>query len=117
LTATALFGDGHRGYNGWSDGKLALDRKLPAMPPFVIHDLRHSVPSGMARLGINLPVIECVLNHVSGSFAGIVGVSEEKREALEKRAASEGGSCADRPVSRGPFSATAAAAVAVRESR
>jgi len=29
---------------------------------------------GMARLGINLPVIERVLNHVSGSFAGIVGV-------------------------------------------
>jgi hypothetical protein len=44
----------------------------------------------MARLGVNLPVIERALNHVSGSFAGIVGVyqrhefSEEKREALEK---------------------------------
>jgi len=36
-----------------------------------------------------LPVIEKVLNHVSGSFAGIVGVyqhhtfADEKREALE----------------------------------
>ena len=42
---------------------------------------------GSAR--INLPVIEKVLNHASGSFAGIVGVyqkhefSEEKRRALD----------------------------------
>jgi len=63
------------------------------MPPFVIHDLRRSVASGMARLGVNLPVIERVLNHVSGSFAGIVGVyqrhdfADEKRAALERWAA------------------------------
>jgi hypothetical protein len=44
----------------------------------------------MARLGVSLPVIERVLNHVSGSFAGIVGVyqrhdfAEEKRDALVK---------------------------------
>ena len=43
----------------------------------------------MARLGIALPVIEKVLNHRPGSFAGIVGVyqrhtfSDEKRNALE----------------------------------
>ena len=43
----------------------------------------------MAHLGINLPVIEKVLNHSSGSFGGIVGVyqrhnfSDEKRKALE----------------------------------
>jgi hypothetical protein len=28
----------------------------------------------MAKLGISLPVIEKILNHVSGSFAGIVGI-------------------------------------------
>jgi hypothetical protein len=44
----------------------------------------------MARLGINLPVIEKILNHASGSFAGIVGVyqrhsfADEKRQALER---------------------------------
>jgi integrase len=54
-----------------------------------LHDLRRSAASGMARLGINLPVIEKVLNHSSGSFAGIVAVylrhdfAEEKRQALE----------------------------------
>jgi hypothetical protein len=75
------------------DGKSALDRRLPAMPPFVIHDLRRTEASGMAKLGINLPVIEKVLNHVSGSFAGIVGVyqrhdfADEKRQATDKWAA------------------------------
>jgi integrase len=59
------------------------------IPKWVVHDLRRTVASGMARLGINLPVIEKCLNHTSGSFAGIVGVyqrhsfSDEKRAALE----------------------------------
>jgi len=63
---------------------------LPAdMPPWRLHDLRRTCASGLARLGINLPVIEKVLNHSSGSFAGIVGVyqkhsfADEKRQALE----------------------------------
>ena len=43
----------------------------------------------MARLGIDLPVIEKVLNHSSGSFAGIVGVYQRHDFAAEKRAALE----------------------------
>ena len=59
------------------------------MPPWRLHDLRRTVASGMARLGINLPVIEKVLNHSSGSFAGIVGVYQKHDFADEKRAALE----------------------------
>ena len=44
-------------------------------------------PVGMARLGINLPVIEKVLNHTSGSFGGIVGVYQKHSFADEKRRA------------------------------
>jgi integrase len=75
--------------NGFGKDKDRLDALLPGMPAWVIHDLRRTVASGMARLGINLPVIEKVLNHVSGSFAGIVGVyqrhdfADEKRKALD----------------------------------
>jgi integrase len=75
-----------RNYN-W--GMRRLRSKLPPMPPWTLHDLRRTCASGMARLGIALPVIEKVLNHASGSFAGIVGVyqrhdfAEEKRKALE----------------------------------
>ena len=76
--------------SGYSKGKRRLDALLPAdMPVWRLHDLRRTCASGMARLGINLPVIEKVLNHSSGSFAGIVGVyqkhsfADEKRQALE----------------------------------
>jgi integrase len=59
------------------------------MSAWVFHDLRRTFASGMARLGINLPVIEKLLNHISGSFAGIVGIyqrhsfSDEKRIAMQ----------------------------------
>ena len=44
----------------------------------------------MQRLGVSLPVIEKVLNHISGTFRGIVGVyqthdyADEVRIALQK---------------------------------
>jgi integrase len=76
--------------SGYSKNKRRLDALLPAdMPSWRLHDLRRTAASGMARLRINLPVIEKVLNHASGSFAGIVGVyqrhsfADEKRHALE----------------------------------
>jgi len=75
--------------SGYSEGKRRLDALLPAVPAWRLHDLRRTCASGLARLGINLPVIEKVLNHSSGSFAGIVGVyqkhsfADEKRQALE----------------------------------
>ena len=59
----------------------------PDMPQWVVHDLRRTAASGMAALGVSLPVIEKVLNHVSGSLAGIVGVYQRHEFAAEKRAA------------------------------
>jgi integrase len=76
--------------SGYSKNKRRLDALLPLdMPPWRLHDLRRTCASGMARLGINLPVIEKVLNHASGSFAGIVGVYQRHSFADEKRAALE----------------------------
>jgi integrase len=57
------------------------------IPRWTLHDLRRTTASGMARLGIALPVIEKVLNHSSGSFAGIVGVYQRHHFADEKRTA------------------------------
>ena len=59
------------------------------MPSWVVHDLRRTVASGMARLGVGITVIEKVLNHVSGSLAGIVAVYQRHEFAAEKRAALE----------------------------
>jgi integrase len=55
--------------------------------PWTVHDLRRTAASGMARPGVNLVVIEKILNHVSGSLAGIVGVYQRHEFAEEKRAA------------------------------
>ena len=41
----------------------------------------------MAKIGVGLPIIEKVLNHVSGSFAGIVGIYQRHDFADEKRGA------------------------------
>jgi integrase len=67
--------------------KRRIDKLGPPIPPWVLHDIRRTVASGMARLGVNLPVIEKLLNHVSGSFASIVGVYQRHSFADEKRAA------------------------------
>lgn len=89
-TRAFLFGDGVGPFSGFSKAKAALDKRLAgAVAEWTVHDIRRSVASGMARIGISLPVIEKILNHVSGSFGGIVGVYQrhsfdsEKRQALD----------------------------------
>lgn len=81
---------------GFSRAKERIDHTMArsrfsadTMPRWTFHDLRRTVASGMARLKINIHVVEKLLNHSSGSFAGIVAVyqrhtfAEEKREALQ----------------------------------
>jgi integrase len=76
--------------NGYSKGKRRIDALLPEnVPAWRLHDIRRTVASGMAQLGVNLPVIEKVLNHTSGSFGGIVAVYQKHEFAEEKRAALE----------------------------
>jgi integrase len=54
------------------DQIIAADGGQPLVP-WVLHDVRRSVATGMARIGIQVPVVERALNHVSGSFRGITG--------------------------------------------
>jgi integrase len=65
--------------------KAAVDGHMKPTRPWVLHDLRRTAASGMAALGIRLPVIEKVLNHKSGTFRGIVGVYQRHEYAAEKR--------------------------------
>jgi hypothetical protein len=37
-----------------------------------LHDLRRTLAAGLQRLGVRLEVTEAVLNHLSGSRAGVV---------------------------------------------
>jgi len=85
---------GNTSVSGFSKAKERLDALMQAEPtgalqPWAFHDLRRTAASGMARLGANLPVIEKVLNHVSGSFSGVAGVYNRHDFAGEKRTALE----------------------------
>ena len=83
------------------------------IPHWTLHDLRRTAASGMARIGINLPVIEKVLNHVSGSFGGVAGVyqrhefRDEMKRALNAWASFIGDLTSEKP---------AANVVALREA-
>lgn len=52
-----------------------------------IHDFRRTVATHMAELGVSIDVIEKVLNHISGSRAGIVGVYNRSELFAERRKA------------------------------
>lgn len=73
--------------SGHGKYKYKLD-DMTGVSDWVFHDFRRTAASGMARLSIPPYVVEKVLNHVSGTFAGVLGVynqygyDKEKREAL-----------------------------------
>jgi integrase len=60
-------------FNGFSKCKRHLD-KCCGFSDWTLHDLRRTFASGLAAQGVSLPVVEKLLNHVSGSFGGIVSV-------------------------------------------
>jgi integrase len=86
---------GRTSISGFSRAKTTLDAAVTKLnggvpiAPWRIHDLRRTMATGMARLGVQLPVVEKLLNHISGSFAGVAGIyqrhdfADEKRQALE----------------------------------
>jgi integrase len=80
--------NGNAPIKGFSWYKERLDRTCAEpVAPWAHHDMRRVTATGMARLGVNLPVIERCLNHASGSFAGIVGVYQKHSFADEMRTA------------------------------
>ena len=73
-----IFGEGEGPFQGWGRAKAALDRRLAEfaanngrVAPWRLHDVRRTVATRMADLGVQPHVIEAVLNHVSGHKAGV----------------------------------------------
>lgn len=62
-----------RSFENYQRLKARLDA-ASSVSGWRLHDLRRTFASGLAAQGVTLPAIERLLNHVSGSFAGIVGV-------------------------------------------
>ena len=81
--------------SGFSNAKKDIDAAIKAVagdgaepvPHWTLHDLRRTVATGLQKLGVRLEVTEAVLNHVSGSRRGVVGIYQRHDWADEKRAA------------------------------
>ncbi len=87
--------------SGFSRAKRRLDAAMFAVkreelgancdpvPHWILHDLRRTAATGMARLNFPPHVVDKVLNHVSGTIRGVAAVYnrfeylEERRAALE----------------------------------
>jgi integrase len=54
-------GEGH--FNAFSAAKEDFDKKLPAMPRWVLHDMRRTARSLMSRAGVSSDIAERVLGH------------------------------------------------------
>jgi integrase len=85
-----VFGIREGGFCGWTKSKERLDAKLPKLEHWTLHDIRRTVATGMAEIGVAPHIIEATLNHASGHKAGVAGIynrstyEPEKREALDK---------------------------------
>jgi integrase len=71
-----LFGDrAESGFTSFSHSKVDLDRRLAGkVKPWRVHDIRRTVATGMADIGIEPHHIEATLNHFSGHRRGVAGV-------------------------------------------
>ena len=61
--------------------------ETPDAATWRLHDLRRTAATGMAALGFAPHVVERVLNHVSGSQGGLVGVYQRHEYRAERKAA------------------------------
>lgn len=82
-----VFGRGEGGFSGWSQCKKRLDVRLgDAVAPWTLHDLRRTFATLSAEHDFASPhIIEAMLNHQSGSKAGIVGVYNRANHERGKR--------------------------------
>jgi integrase len=75
-------------WDGFTKAKWRLDAHV-GFRDWTLHDLRRTVATGMARLGVAPHVVERILNHTSGSLGGVAGVYNRFGYLPEMRAALE----------------------------
>jgi integrase len=84
-----VFGRSDGPFKGWSALKLKLDAKITIrtgkpLAPWILHDLRRTMRSGLGRLGVQPHVAELVINHVKG---GVEAIYDRYRYQSEIKAA------------------------------
>jgi hypothetical protein len=85
--------NGRAAISGFSKAKARLDRAsgvgLTERDGWRVHDIRRSVITFMAEMGIAPHVVDKLLNHVSGAIRGVAAVynrhsyTDERRRALD----------------------------------
>jgi integrase len=82
-----LFGQrSEKGFAGWDKGKQSIDEGS-GVTGWRRHDLRRTVATRMADIGVQPHIIEAVLGHYSGHRAGVAGVYNRSPYEREVRAA------------------------------
>ena len=72
----------------WARIRQGVDEALgKQVDRFTMHDIRRTGATGLQRLGVRTEVTERLLNHVSGTQSGIVGIYQRYDFSLEKREA------------------------------
>ena len=80
---------GGKNFQSFKYAKADLDR-LSGVTGWRTHDLRRTVVTGMARLGVPPHVADKILNHQSGTISGVAAVYQkheflaERKDALER---------------------------------
>jgi integrase len=81
--------NGKTPFSGFSKSKKRLD-ELSGVTDWRLHDIRRTVTSGMAQLGIAPHIADKILNHQSGTISGVAAVYQkhafidERRTALDR---------------------------------
>jgi len=76
-------------FQAYSQSKQLLD-ELSGIRGWRLHDLRRTIVSGMARMGIPPHVADKILNHQSGTISGVAAVYQrhdflaERKDALDR---------------------------------
>jgi integrase len=82
-----------RGITGYAHAKKLLDAAMQMVsggaqiPEFILHDLRRTAASHMAKLGVAPHVVDRILNHSSGTIRGVAAVYNRFEYENERRSA------------------------------
>jgi integrase len=87
-----VFGVRGPGFTGWAYSKITLDNRIAEaagkpLAPWVLHDLRRSMRTGLGRIGVAPHIAELVINHVRGGVQAIYDrhrYEPEIKEALAR---------------------------------
>ena len=78
--------NGKTPFSGFSKSKKRLD-ELSGVLEWRLHDIRRTVTSGMAQLGIQPHIADKILNHQSGTISGVTAVYQRHKFLKERKTA------------------------------